>query len=177
MYGLILIEPEGGLPPVDKEFYVMQGDFYSAYGAGDKGHHEYASDEAAAEAPTFVVFNGRVGSLKDPGRQLTAETGETVRIYFGVGGPNLVSSFHVIGEIFDRTYDQGALTNEPLYGLQTTLVPAGGATVVDFKVEVPGDYILVDHSINRVLKGAAGILHVTGEAEPGTFSGGSSNGH
>ena len=172
MYGLILIEPEGGLPPVDREYYVVQSDFYSPFGAGDKGHHEYDSAKAASEDPTFVVFNGRVGSLRDADRQLQANVGETVRIYFGVGGPNLVSSFHVIGEIFDRVYDQGDLVGAPGEGLQTTLVPAGGAAVVDFKVEVPGDYILVDHSINRVLKGTAGILHVAGEPDPEVFDDG-----
>ncbi len=169
MYGLILIEPEAGLPPVDKEFYVMQGDFYSAYDAGQKGHHEYDSAQAADERPSFVVFNGRMGSLAEAQRQLQAATGETVRIFFGVGGPNLVSSFHVIGEIFDDVYSQGDLVSSPQHGLQTILVPSGGAAIVDFGLEVPGNYLLVDHSINRVLKGAAGILHVTGEAEPGVF--------
>ena len=170
MYGMILVEPEGGLPPVDREYYVVQGDFYSDFPGSAKGHHEHSETSADAENPSFVVFNGRVGSLRDVGRQLHAEVGETVRIYFGVGGPNLVSSFHVIGEIFDRVYQQGDLTTDPAEGVQTTLVPAGGATIVDFRLEVPGDYLLVDHSLYRVHKGAAGILHVTGEAEEGVYS-------
>lgn len=169
MYGLILVEPEGGLPPVDREFYVMQGDFYSDFPGSAKGHHDHSETSADAENPSFVVFNGRVGSLRDTDRQLHAEVGETVRIYFGVGGPNLVSSFHVIGEIFDHVYQQGDVVTDPAEALQTTLVPAGGATIVDFRVEVPGDYLLVDHSLYRVHKGAAGILHVTGEAEPGVY--------
>jgi nitrite reductase (NO-forming) len=169
MYGLILVEPEGGLPPVDREYYVVQGDFYSDFPGSAKGHHDHSETSADAENPSFVVFNGRVGSLRDVDRQLHAEVGETVRIYFGVGGPNLVSSFHVIGEIFDRVYQQGDATTEPAEGVQTTLVPAGGATIVDFRVEVPGDYLLVDHSLYRVHKGAAGILHVTGEAEEGVY--------
>ena len=170
MYGLILVEPPGGLPPVDREFYVVQGDFYTDFAGSQKGHHDHSEASAEDEEPTFVVFNGRVGSLRDPGRQLHAEVNETVRVYFGVGGPNLVSSFHVIGEIFDRVYQQGDLVSPPAEGLQTTLVPAGGAAVVDFKLDVPGDYLLVDHSLYRVHKGAAGILHVTGLANPDVFS-------
>ncbi|MFA5943733.1 MAG: copper-containing nitrite reductase [Candidatus Thermoplasmatota archaeon] len=180
MYGLILVEPEGGLPPVDREFYVVQGDFYTDFAGSQKGHHEHSETKADDENPTFVVFNGRVGSLRDADRQLRAEVGETVRIYFGVGGPNLVSSFHVIGEIFDRAYQQGDVSTAPAEALQTTLVPAGGATIVDFRLEVPGDYLLVDHSLYRVHKGAAGILHVTGEAEAGVYeasSGESADGH
>lgn len=169
MYGLILVEPEGGLPPVDREFYVMQGDFYSEFVGSQKGHHEHSEASADAENPSFVVFNGRVGSLRDA-RQLHAEVNETVRIYFGVGGPNLVSSFHVIGEIFDRVYQQGDVVTDPAKAIQTTLVPAGGATIVDFKLDVPGNYLLVDHSLYRVHKGAAGILHVTGPDNPDVFS-------
>lgn len=168
MYGLILVEPEGGLPPVDREFYVVQGDFYSEFVGSQKGHHEHSEASADAENPSFVVFNGRVGSLRNE-RQLHAEVNETVRIYFGVGGPNLVSSFHVIGEIFDRVYQQGDVISDPAQALQTTLVPAGGATIVDFKVDVPGNYLLVDHSLYRVHKGAAGILHVTGPDNPDIF--------
>jgi nitrite reductase (NO-forming) len=169
MYGLILVEPEGGLPPVDREFYVVQGDFYSGFAGSAKGHHEHSETSAEAEEPTFVVFNGRVGSLHDEHRALQAQVGQTVRIYFGVGGPNLVSSFHVIGEIFDRVYNQGDVRSPPQQAVQTTLVPAGGAVIVDFTLEVPGDYVLVDHSLYRVHKGASGILHVTGEGEPGVF--------
>lgn len=168
MYGLILIEPQGGLPRVDREFYVMQGDFYTDFAGSAKGHHDHSEDKASDENPTFVVFNGRVGSLQEA-RRLEAQVGEKVRIYFGVGGPNLVSSFHVIGEIFDHVYTQGDVMTAPSEGVQTTLVPAGGAVIVDFRLEVVGDYLLVDHSLYRVHKGAAGILHVTGESESGVF--------
>ncbi|MEK6975113.1 MAG: copper-containing nitrite reductase [Candidatus Thermoplasmatota archaeon] len=170
MYGLILVDPAAGLPPVDREYYVVQGDFYSDFGGSQKGHHDHSEAAADSEDPSFVVFNGRVGSLRDPGRQLHAQVNETVRIYFGVGGPNLVSSFHVIGEIFDRVYQQGDVITNPAQSVQTTLVPAGGATIVDFRLEVPGDYLLVDHSLYRVHKGAAGILHVTGSANPAVFA-------
>ena len=161
MYGLILVEPEGGLPPVDKEYYVMQGDFYTdgAYGAG--GTQAFNQEKALKETPDYIVFNGKVGSLTQDGA-LTANPGETVRLFVGNGGPNMVSSFHVIGEIFDRVHvEGGSLLNE---NVQTTLIPAGGAAIVEFKVDVPGSYVLVDHSIFRAFnKGALGLLVANGE--------------
>ncbi len=168
MYGLILVEPAGGLPDVDKEYYVVQGDFYSAHHTNDKGHHQYNADRAWEETPSFVVFNGRMDSLTGD-RALQADVGDRVRIYVGNGGPNLVSSFHVIGEIFDEVYAQGSLTAEPLTDVQTTLVPAGGAVLVEFDVDYPGDYFLVDHSIHRIQKGAFGVLHVEGPADASIY--------
>jgi nitrite reductase (NO-forming) len=168
MYGLILVEPEGGLPPVDREFYVMQGDIYTQGAFGEQGHQQFSMEKLLAETPDYVVFNGRVNALTGEGA-LKAKVGETVRIFFGVGGPNLVSSFHVIGEIFDRVYDQASLTSPALTDVQTTMVPAGGAAVVEFKLQVPGRYILVDHSLSRLQKGAAGYLEVEGPAAPEVF--------
>src|SRR5690554_4106037 len=152
MYGLILVEPEEGLPPVDKEYYVMQGDFYTEGKYGAQGEQPFDMQKAIDEDADYVVFNGKVGALTGDDA-LTAKVGETVRLYFGNGGPNLVSSFHVIGEIFDRvTVEGGSLVNE---NVQTTLVPAGGAAMVEFKVDVPGELVLVDHSIFRAFnKGA-----------------------
>jgi nitrite reductase (NO-forming) len=163
MYGLIVVEPTEGLPPVDREFYVMQGDFYLQGNRGDRGQREFSMDKMLNEQPEFVAFNGSAGSLVGP-NALQAQVGETVRIFFGVGGPNLVSSFHVIGEIFDRVAVEGA--SQWQTNIQTTLVPAGGATMVDFKVDYPGDYVLVDHSLGRLAKGAAAILHVSGPENP-----------
>lgn len=163
MYGLILVEPKAGLPKVDKEFYVMQGDLYTTHPFGTKGHQEFSQERAADELPTYYTFNGSVGALTKEHR-MSAKVGETVRVYFGVGGPNKVSSFHVIGEILDRVYSEGA-TNTVKENVQTTLVPAGGATIVEFKVQYPGKYLLVDHSLSRVGKGLAGALEVTGKAD------------
>lgn len=168
MYGLILVEPEEGLPAVDHEFYVMQGEVYTKADRGDKGLQSFDLDEMLSENPDYVVMNGAVGALTGD-RALKAEVGDTVRIYFGVGGPNLTSSFHVIGEIFDRVYPEAALAN-PLANVQTTLVPTGGATMVEFTVDVPGNYILVDHSLGRLMKGAVGILTVDGPEAPEIFS-------
>ncbi|MBO3098803.1 copper-containing nitrite reductase [Gelidibacter pelagius] len=169
MYGLILIEPEGGLPPVDKEYYVMQGDFYTAGPNGERGLQPFDMQKAVDEKADYVVFNGKVGALTGDGA-LTAKVGETVRLFVGNGGPGLVSSFHVIGEIFDRvTVEGGSLINE---NVQTTLIPAGGAAMIEFKVDVPGSYVLVDHSIFRAFnKGALGLLNVTGEENEKIYSG------
>lgn len=168
MYGLILVEPEEGLPPVDREFYVMQGELYTLARYGQKGHHNTSIEKLLAEQPEYFVFNGAVGALTED-KPLQAKTGETVRIYFGVGGPNFTSSFHVIGEIFDRVYDQGSLTAAPLTDVQTTLVPPGGAAMVEFDLEVPGRYILVDHALSRAERGLAGHLIVEGPENPEVF--------
>ena len=161
MYGLILVEPKGGLPKVNREFYVLQSEFYTKEAAEGATRLEFSHEHGLQEHPRFVVFNGRVGSLVGDGA-LQAKTGERVRIFFGNAGPNLISSFHVIGEIFDNVYREADLISPPAHGVQTTLVPAGGATVVDFTVEVPGDYTLVDHAIFRIEQGAVGFLHVEG---------------
>ena len=170
MYGLILVEPEAGLPSVDREFYVMQGDIYTSGAFGDKGLQTTDITKLLNEDPEYIVFNGAVGSLTDQ-KPLKANVGETVRIFFGVGGPNLTSSFHVIGEIFDRVYDQASLTSAPLTDVQTTIVPPGGATTVEFSLQVPGRYILVDHALSRLQRGLAGFLIVEGPENPEIFNG------
>lgn len=170
MYGLILVEPEGGLEPVDHEFYVMQGEVYTAEDMGTKGVNTFSVEKLLDEQPEYFTFNGAVGALTEE-HPLTAKTGETVRIFFGVGGPNFTSSFHVIGEIFDRVYDQASLTSAPLTNVQTTLVPPGGATIVEFGLEVPGRYILVDHALSRMERGLTGYLIVEGPDNPEVFHG------
>lgn len=169
MYGLILVEPAGGLPPVDREYYVMQGDFYTKGKYGQSGLQPFDMQKAIDEHADYVVFNGKVGSLMGD-NALTAKVGETIRLFVGNGGPNLVSSFHVIGEIFDKVHVEGGdLVNE---NVQTTLVPAGGAAIVEFKVEVPSNLILVDHSIFRAFnKGALGMIKVEGDKNPNVFKG------
>jgi len=170
MYGLILVEPEAGLPRVDREFYVMQGEFYTKGKTLAAGLQPYDHEKNRNERPEYVVFNGRMGSLLDD-KALTAKLGETVRLYVGNGGPNLVSSFHVIGEIFDKVYTEGGIGQQtPAQNIQTTLVPAGGAAIVEMKLQVPGRFLLVDHSIVRAMdKGALGMLHVAGPEQPDTF--------
>jgi len=168
MYGLILVEPEGGLPKVDHEFYVMQGEIYTEQKLGAKGELTESYDKLMAERPEYFVFNGAPLALAKE-KPLKAKVGETVRIYFGVGGPNFTSSFHVIGEIFDRAYNLGSVTSPPLTNVQTLTVPPGGAVVVDFKLEVPGKFMLVDHALTRVERGLAGVLEVSGPDNPDVF--------
>jgi nitrite reductase (NO-forming) len=169
MYGLILVEPEKGLPRADREYYVMQGEFYTQGRTMEPGHQAFDANKARDERPEYVLFNGRMGALLDKGA-LTANVGDTVRLFVGNGGPNLISSFHVIGEIFDRVYHEGGFGGELRRNIQTTLIPAGGATIVEFRADVPGRFLLVDHSISRAMdKGALASLVVTGEARPGIF--------
>lgn len=172
MYGMILVEPVGGLPPVDREFYVMQGEFYSTGGTGNKGLQVFDTQAMLDGTPSYVVFNGKTGALST---NMHAEVGDTIRIFFGNGGVNLTSSFHVIGEIFDTVYPEGGIGGEVHHNVQTTSVPSGGATIVEFKVEYPGRYVLVDHALARLDKGAWGTLEVTGEPERSIFDGDFSN--
>jgi nitrite reductase (NO-forming) len=168
MYGLILVEPEGGLPKVDHEFYVMQGEIYTEQAFGTAGELTESYEKLMNEMPEYYVFNGAANALAGD-NALHAKVGETVRIYFGVGGPNKTSSFHVIGEIFDHAYNLASLTAEPLTNVQTVTVPPGGAAAVDFKVEVPGTFVLVDHALSRAARGLIGQLVVEGEEQPDIF--------
>lgn len=170
MYGLILVEPEEGLPEVDREFYVMQGEIYTKEAFGSTGLLTENTQAILDEDPEYLVFNGAVGALTEK-KPLEANVGETVRIFFGVGGPNFTSSFHVIGEIFDRVYDQASLTSPALTNVQTTTVPPGGATMVEFGLEVPGRYILVDHALARLQRGLAGFLIAEGPENPEIYNG------
>jgi nitrite reductase (NO-forming) len=170
MYGLILVEPRGGLPKVDREFYVVQGDFYTKGKNGEKGLQPFSMTKAIDEKPEYVVFNGSTDSLLDQGA-LQVKAGETVRLYVGNGGPNLTSSFHLIGEIFDRVWPEGN-TSTVTENVATTMIPAGSAAIIDFKVNVPGTYILVDHSLVRAFnKGALGQLKATGDENKLVYSG------
>ena len=170
MYGLILVEPKDGLTRVDREYYVMQGEFYTAGRHGEPGLQPFDPVKAEDERAPYVVFNGAVGSLVGD-RALQAKVGEKVRIFFGVGGPNITSSFHVIGEIFDHVYLEGGVLPSQRQ-VQTTMVPAGGSTIVEFGVDVPGTYILVDHSLSRAFnKGALGMLKVSGPENRAIYSG------
>lgn len=170
MYGLILVEPEAGLAPVDHEFYVMQGEIYTEAAFGQHGGQEFSVEKLLNERPEYFVFNGSVGAISKL-HPLHAKVGETVRLFFGVGGPNFTSSFHVIGEIFDKVYNLGSLTTAPLEGIQTVTVPPGGAVITEFKLHVPGNYTIVDHALARVERGLAGLLIVEGAQNPDIYNG------
>lgn len=177
MYGLILVEPEEGMPAVDRELYVMQGEFYTAGGRGTKGLQVIDAGKMLDGNPEYIVFNGRVGAVSK--ENIKVAQGERVRMYVGNGGVNLVSSFHLIGEIFDLVYPEAAIGSEPHQNVQSTIVPAGGATMVEFTADVPGTYVLVDHALARLDKGAWGTLEIVGEPRPDIFDGviGENTGH
>jgi nitrite reductase (NO-forming) len=167
MYGMIVVEPPEGLPKVDREFYIMQGDFYLKGQRGEHGLRDFSFDKLLDENPDYVVYNGSVGSLTGE-RALQAKVGETVRFFFGVGGPNKDSAFHVVGEGFDVLHPEGA--TEALTDVQTTLVPPGGATMAELKLDVPGHYMIEDHHITRLEKGAMADFNVEGDAAPDVFA-------
>ncbi len=171
MYGMILVEPAGGLPKVDREFYVMQGELYTEKPFGTKGLQTSSYERLLAETPDYFLFNGAVGALTTR-HPLAARVGERVRLFFGDAGPNKDSSFHVIGEIFDNAYDFGSLDMAPMHGIQTLTVPPGGAAIAEFKLQVPGTYKLVDHAIVRVERGLVGALNVTGPDNPDIYKAG-----
>ncbi|WP_206950816.1 copper-containing nitrite reductase [Trinickia acidisoli] len=171
MYGMILIEPAGGLPKVDREYYVMQGEMYTSQPFGAHVHQQVDMAKLSAEQPEYYVFNGAVGSLTKT-HELVAEVGQTVRIYFGVGGPNKVSSFHIVGGVFDTVYEDGSLSGVK-HDVQTTLVPPGAAAIVEMKMRYPGKYMLVDHALTRASKGLVGVLDVSGTPDPAIYHVGS----
>lgn len=170
MYGLIYVQPKKPLPEVDHEYYVMQGEFYTPGRFGEKGFQPFSMERAIDENPSYVLFNGSTNSLTQE-NALEAEVGQKLRFFVGNGGPNLISSFHIIGEILDHVYGEGGTTiNQE--NVQTTLVPAGGATMVELTTQVPGTLLLVDHSIFRSFnKGALGMLKVSGDENKTIYSG------
>jgi nitrite reductase (NO-forming) len=168
MYGMILIEPKKGLPPVDKEFYVMQGELYTTGKLGDKGHQEFSKEKLLAERPEYFVFNGKTGALTGD-NALRAKTSEKIRLFMGVGS-HIGSNFHIIGGILDKLYDQGDILSSPLQNVQTTYVPPGSAIMAEFTIDVPGTYTLVDHSLTRAIdRGAVGELIIEGDDRPDLF--------
>jgi nitrite reductase (NO-forming) len=168
MYGMILVEPKEGMAPVDREFYIMQSEFYTKGAFGAKGLQQFDMDKGVAERPTYVVFNGSVDGVMGD-KALKAKVGDRVRIFFGDAGPNLTSSFHVMGEVFDNVYTEGGTVAQ--HDVQTTMVPAGGATIVEFGVENPGELMFADHSIFRAFnQGALGMMMVTGKQNPKVFA-------
>jgi nitrite reductase (NO-forming) len=169
MYGMILVEPREGLPKVDREYYVMQSEFYTTGKFGAHGLQHLDMEKGIDERPTYVVFNGAVGALTGD-RSLQATVGQRVRLFVGNAGPNLTSSFHLIGEVFDNVYGEGG-SGATQHNVQTTLIPAGGTSIVEFGVEQPGNLMLVDHAIFRAFnKGALGTLHVSGPADGRIFA-------
>ncbi|MDE2166380.1 MAG: nitrite reductase, copper-containing [Alphaproteobacteria bacterium] len=169
MHGMILIEPAAGLPKVDREFYIMQSEIYTTQAYGTPGAATVSYDKILAETPEYFVFNGAADALTKR-HPLKGKVGETVRVFFGVGGPNKASSFHIIGQIMERLYDQASLVAKPLEAVQTTTVAPGGAVVAEFNLVVPGTFPIVDHAIARIERGAKGLLQVEGPEDTAIFN-------
>lgn len=163
-YGLILVEPKEGMSPVDKEFYIVQGELYTKGVIGKKGLTIFDGNALLDEEPNYVTFNGRIEQDGQP--RMKMKVGEKARIYVGNGGVGLISSFHPIGEIFDTVYPEGGIGGSIFKNIQTTAVLPGGAAIVEFTAEVPGNLVLVDHALARMNKGAWAIIQVEGDAQP-----------
>lgn len=172
MYGLIVVEPPQGLPKVDREFYMMQGEIYVDGKRDEHGMRVFSNEKALAGQPDYVLFNGAVGNL-DGTNALKAKTGETVRIFYGVGGPNLGGTLHITGAVFDRVAITGTPLNDPTRwatNVPGASVPIGGAAIVELRVMVPGRYSLLDSSASNAQKGATGMLIVEGPENPAIFT-------
>ncbi len=162
MYGLILVEPAGGMPHVDHEFYVMQGEIYTVAPKGKPGLQAFSEAKLLQESAEYFVFNGAVDALTKE-HPLKANAGETVRILFGDAGPNATSSFHVVGQIFTKDFQLGSLTSPPVNGVQTASIPAGGAAILELKTTTAGQFAFMDHAMARMAKGLMGVLQVQGD--------------
>ena len=164
MYGMIVVEPERGLPHVDREFYLGQNETYTKQLPGTPGPREFDSERLLRESPTYVVFNGAFNAIT--GKRfgaMKAKVGETVRLFMVNGGPNLLSSLHPIGNIWSRAWIMGAFAMPPMRFLQSVPVPPGNAIVADMELPVPQTIKIVDHAMTRALnKGVMAEIEVAG---------------
>lgn len=167
MFGLIVVEPRGGLPAVDKEFYVGQLEWYLKNAPNNEANAHglppntlmLDEEQALNERPDIFTFNGHKNALTNDnihGDAMHAQKGDTVRFFFVNGGPNIGSNWHIIGTIFDKTY-QGHFSN-PLVNQETEHVAPGSAAMFELEAKEAGTYLLVDHAIFRASIGALGFL-------------------
>ena len=176
MYGMVIVDPETPMPPVDHEWSISQSEWY----VGEPDEAGTATYDPAAlrlEHPRYVTFNGSVGAL-DGDQVLRMNVGERARIYFVNQGLNLTSNFHPIGSHWDVVYPEAAThpANVPIRGSQSTLVVAGGGTVVEVIGQVPSTILIVDHALVRTFyRGALGKIEVSGAENPEIFALGKSD--
>jgi nitrite reductase (NO-forming) len=172
MFGIILVEPKDGLPEVDHELYIGQHEVYTNKAAGEAGKHAFDVQAMVDEEPTYVLMNGEKYAMTPNGYgpAATVNTDETARVYFVAGGPNLSSSFHPIGNVWETLYPDGSLSTDSQTHIQTRLVPPGSTTVATMDFPVPGNFKLVDHSLTRVArKGCMAVVTAEGEENPEVF--------
>ncbi len=172
MFGMILVEPPEGLPPVTHEFYLGQHEIYTDQPAGTKGRHNIDLDAMLRENPTYVLLNGEKYALTEGRRgPMQVKVGDTARIFFVCGGPNLTSHFHPIGNVWTKVWREGAILSNPERYVQTVAVPPGSCAILEMEFPVPEDVKLVDHALTRVVsKGMAGVIHVQGDPQPEIFN-------
>jgi nitrite reductase (NO-forming) len=172
MYGAILVEPEEGLPEVDRELYFGQNELYTDGEAGEEGHHAFDFDGMTTEEPTYVCLNGEAYPFTEEGYgPVTVDKGERVRIFYANGGPNHISSWHAIGNVWETFYRDGAIASQPDHYVETAPVVPGSVAIAEIDTPVPGPIKLVDHALSRVVrKGMLGIIEVEGEPEPDIYN-------
>jgi nitrite reductase (NO-forming) len=172
MFGAILVEPEEGLPEVDRELYFGQNEIYTNGASGEEGHHEFSYDNMRDEEPTYVCLNGEAYAFTGNGYgPVTVDKGERVRIFWSNGGPNHISSWHGIGNVWETFYRDGDVVSDPDRYVETAPVTPGSVAIAEIDTPVPGPIKLVDHALTRVVrKGALGVVQVEGDAEPDIFN-------
>ena len=158
MYGALVVDPARPRPKA-REFVLVQSEFYLSSSPGADGAHTLDWSKLLGLAPDHVVFNGRVSQYAE--HPLDVAPGEMVRLYVVNAGPNRISSFHVVGGIFERVFQDGSPSN-PLVGVQTVNVPVGGGSIFEVRLREPGDYPFVSHAFADATKGAVGVLRALG---------------
>jgi nitrite reductase (NO-forming) len=171
MFGAILVEPKEGLPEVDRELYFGQHEIYTDAEAGEEGHHSFSFEAMKNEEPTYVCLNGEAYAITDDGYgAVDVEKGEQVRIFHANGGPNLISSWHGIGNVWETFYRDGDVVSDPDRYVETAPVAPGSVAIAEIDTPVPGPIKLVDHALSRVArKGAMAVVGVEGEEDPEIF--------
>lgn len=154
MYGAIVVSSPD-LNPVDKEFVLVQSEFYVT--KGSNGIFQTDGTKLNLGNPDYVVFNGYANQYKDD--PLTANPGQRIRLWVVNAGPTTFSAFHVIGAIFDTAYADGNPKNVQ-HGAQTVTIPPGGGYMVELVIPQAGLYPFVTHSFASTGKGALGIIKI-----------------
>lgn len=172
MFGMIVVEPHEGLPPVDHEFYFGQHEVYTNKKTGEKGLHAFDMESMADENPTYVLLNGEKYAITDQRYgTLNVKRDETARIFMVTGGPNLTSNFHPIGNVWTKAWREGAIESEPEKYVQTCHVAPGSCGIFEMDFPVPGTVKLVDHALSRVArKGMMATVTANGKARPDVFA-------
>ncbi|GMU78982.1 MAG: hypothetical protein AMXMBFR46_17750 [Acidimicrobiia bacterium] len=153
MYGAVIIEPPN-LPPVDREFVIVQSELYTA------PLGEVASmEKMLAEQWDAIVFNGYPNQYQH--EPIRVEPNQRIRVWVSDVGPSENSSFHVIGTIFDTVFKEGAYRlrpDESRGGAQALDLQPSQGGFVEFTFDVPGLYPFLTHKLASASKGAVGVF-------------------